>query len=50
VRGGGPKDVLQLLIHLVHPIGTGGRQGVQECGHYGHVLASFGEVGALPSS
>jgi hypothetical protein len=35
--GGGAEDFHQLLIHLVHPIGGGCGQSVQERGHNGTI-------------
>jgi hypothetical protein len=40
-------SVLQLLIHLVHPVGRGCRQCVQLHGHRGHVLDCPSEGGKL---
>jgi hypothetical protein len=42
------EDVLQLLIHLAHPIGRGCMQCVQEHSHNGHILVGHGEGGKLP--
>jgi hypothetical protein len=41
--GGNTEDVLQLMVHLVHPIGGGPGQSVQECHCRSHVLAGLGE-------
>jgi hypothetical protein len=46
--GSGAEDVLQLLIHLVHPVSRGCRQRVQERSRRGHVLAGPAERGKLP--
>jgi hypothetical protein len=48
LRGSGSEDVLQLLVHLAHPISGGCEQCVQKCAHHDHVLAGPGEGGELP--
>jgi hypothetical protein len=42
-RSGDAEDVLQLVVHPIHPVGGGYGQSVQKRGRCGHVLASLGK-------
>jgi hypothetical protein len=46
--GGSVEDILQLLIHLAHPIGVGYEERIQKRGHSSHVLTGLGEGGEQP--
>jgi hypothetical protein len=47
LRGGSAEDILQLLIHLAHPIAGGHGQRIQKRSHNGHILVGLGESGEL---
>jgi hypothetical protein len=48
LRGGDAEDVLQLLIHHVHPVSGGGQQSVQKRDRHDHIWLTLMKVGHCP--